>query len=121
MALAAVSCSQSFRDSDLRYKVSGSDVIIDASDLLDDIPRQHLVKDARSLGVDWLYNDFAIQFRTHAGFTISNYFKDIPTRKAESTTSMSGLSAPATGAAPSASGSTTPMWTAASGTQRERY
>lgn len=76
-ALAAVSCGQSLCDSDLRYKVSGADVIIDASDLLDDIPRQHLVKDARSLGVDWLYNDFAIQFRTHAGFTISNYFKDI--------------------------------------------
>ena len=74
MALAAVSCGQSLCDSDLRYKVSGSDVIIDASDLLDDIPRQHLVKDARSLGVEWLYNDFAIQFRTHAGFTISNYF-----------------------------------------------
>lgn len=77
MALAAVSCGQSLCDSDLRYKVSGADVIIDASDLLDDIPRQHLIKDARSLGVDWLYNDFAIQFRTHAGFTISNYFKDI--------------------------------------------
>ena len=77
MALAAVSCGRSLCDSDLIYKVSGADVIIDASDLLDDIPRQHLVKDARSLGVDWLYNDFAIQFRTHAGFTISNYFKDI--------------------------------------------
>ncbi|MBP3331017.1 MAG: hypothetical protein J6K90_00420 [Tidjanibacter sp.] len=72
-----VSCGKESADADLRYKVVGSDIIVDASDFLDDIPRLHLVQDAASLGVDWLYNDFAIQFRTHADFTISNYFKDV--------------------------------------------
>lgn len=62
---------------DLRYKVVGSDIIVDASDLVDDIARQHLAQDASSLGTDWLFNDFALQFRTHANFTISNYFKDV--------------------------------------------
>lgn len=61
----------------LGYQLAGTDIIVDASDFLDQIPRLHLVQDARSLGVDWLYNDFAIQFRTHANFTISNYFKDV--------------------------------------------
>ncbi len=70
-------CGDKTETQDLRYKVVGSDIIIDASDLLDEIPRLHLVQDAKSLGVDWLYNDFAIQFRTHASFTVSNYFKDV--------------------------------------------
>lgn len=75
-ASALISCSGPTQ-SDPRYKVSGSDIIVDASDFLDEIPRLHLVQDAAALGVDWLYNDFAIQFRTHAGFTVSNYFKDV--------------------------------------------
>lgn len=78
LALCTLSCSTKKQDNlDLRYKIAGSDIIVDASDLLDEIPRQHLVQTASSLGVDWLYNDFAIQFRTHADFTISNYFKDV--------------------------------------------
>ena len=74
---AAVSCTgnKSSDDFSLRYKVSGSDVIIDASDLLDEIPRHDLVMSAPSLGVDWLYNDFAIQFRTHSESMQSNYLK----------------------------------------------
>ena len=57
MLLGAVSCARHVDGGDdisLRYKVSGSDVIIDASDLLDEIPRHDLVMSASSLGVDWL-------------------------------------------------------------------
>ena len=45
MLLGAVSCAR---------RVDGGDVIIDASDLLDEIPRHDLVMSASSLGVDWL-------------------------------------------------------------------
>ena len=74
---AVVSCTgkPGGDDLSLRYKVSGSDIIIDASDLLDEIPRHDLVMSASSLGVDWLYNDFAIQFRTHSESMQSNYLK----------------------------------------------
>ena len=76
-AFVFFSCSKPSPVEDLRYKIVGSDIIVDASDFLDEIPRLHLVQDASSLKTDWLYNDFAIQFRTHANFTISNYFKDV--------------------------------------------
>ncbi|MDR1672078.1 MAG: FG-GAP-like repeat-containing protein [Bacteroidales bacterium] len=59
-------------------KVVGQDIIMDASDFLDEIPRLHQVHTASSLGTDWLYNNFAIRFHTHAGFTISNYMKTVP-------------------------------------------
>ena len=66
-------------------KIVGEDVIIDASEFIDDLPRWHQIYTARSLGVDWvwsldvdwLYNNFAIQFNTKAGFSNSNYMKDI--------------------------------------------
>jgi hypothetical protein len=58
-------------------KIAGTDVIIDASDFIDDIPRLHQIHTARSLGVEWLYNNFAIQMITKAGFSNSNYMKDV--------------------------------------------
>ena len=76
--VAVVSCSGvSNFDFGPRYKVSGSDIIIDASDLLDDIPRHDLTMTASSAGVNWLYNDFGIQFRTHSESMQSNYLKDV--------------------------------------------
>ena len=66
-------------------KIVDEDVIIDASDFIDDLPRWHQIYTAQSLGVDWvwsldvdwLYNNFAIRFITQAGFSNSNYMKDI--------------------------------------------
>ena len=78
MLLGAVSCASHVDGGDdisLRYKVCGSDVIIDASDLLDEIPRHDLMMSASTLGVDWLYNDFAILFRTQSESMQSNYLK----------------------------------------------
>ena len=77
LMLGAISCSGNGDGNDisLRYKVSGSDIIIDASDLLDEIPRHDLIMSASSLGEDWLYNDFAIEFRTHSESMQSNYLK----------------------------------------------
>ena len=74
--LAAASCKPSpDLGENIRYKISGSDIIIDASDLLDEIPRHDLMMSASSLKTDWLYNDFAIQFRTHSESMQSNYLK----------------------------------------------
>lgn len=56
-------------------KIVGSDVILDASDFVGEIPRLHLIQTASDLKANWLYNDFAIKFRTHVPFTISNYAK----------------------------------------------
>jgi hypothetical protein len=66
-------------------KVVGEDLIIDASDFIDDIPRFHQIHSAQSMGidwvwsldVDWLYNNFAIKFVTKVGFSNSNYMKDV--------------------------------------------
>jgi hypothetical protein len=78
MALSCTSMKNHVEiDNDLRYKISGSDIIIDASDLLDEIPRQDLVMTAASLGTEWLYNDFAIKFRTHSESMQSNYLKEV--------------------------------------------
>ena len=57
-------------------KIAGEDLIIDASDFIDDIPRWHQIHTAQSLRVDWLYNNFAIQFINKVGFGISSYMKD---------------------------------------------
>ena len=61
----------------LSYKITDNDIIIDASDFLDEIPRLHQVHTASSLGVEWLYNNFAIRFHTHVGMTVSNYMKTV--------------------------------------------
>jgi hypothetical protein len=61
----------------MSYKITDNDIIIDASDFLDEIPRLHQVHTASSLGTEWLYNNFAIRFHTHVGMTISNYMKNI--------------------------------------------
>ena len=58
-------------------KIPDNDVIIDASDFLDEIPRLHQVHTAASLGTAWLYNDFAIRFHSHAGMSVSNCMKSI--------------------------------------------
>ncbi|MBP3355749.1 MAG: hypothetical protein J6K95_01075 [Rikenellaceae bacterium] len=73
----AVACAAMAPQTGYAQKRVGGDLIIDASDFLDEIPRLHLVQDAASLKTDWLYNNFAIKFRTHASFTVSNYMKTL--------------------------------------------
>ena len=58
-------------------KIVGEDFIIDASDFIDDIPNWHQIHSAKSLEVDWLYNNFAIKFVNKVGFGISSYMKDV--------------------------------------------
>jgi hypothetical protein len=58
-------------------KIVGEDIVIDASDFIDDIPRWHQIHSAQSLGVDWLYNNFAVKFVNKVGFGISSYIKDV--------------------------------------------
>ena len=58
-------------------KNTDEDLILDASEFIDDIPRWHQIHTAQSLNVDWLYNNFAIQFINKVGFGISSYVKEV--------------------------------------------
>lgn len=51
---------------------SSTDIILDASDLLDDIPRGHMFIDSRQAGGDWLFNNTALQMTTR-----TNYVKKV--------------------------------------------
>lgn len=55
-------------------------IVIDASEFLHQLPKDHTISDARTLGVERVFNNFAISVKTPAGFTIPNYLKqvDIP-------------------------------------------
>ena len=58
-------------------KPAGELIIIDASDLLHQLPKDHTISDARTLGVDRVFNNLAITVKTPANFTIPNYLKNV--------------------------------------------
>lgn len=51
---------------------STTDIILDDTDFLDDIPRGHMFVNARQVGVDWLFNNTGLQMTSR-----TNYVKKI--------------------------------------------
>jgi hypothetical protein len=54
----------------LRGRVAGDVVVIDASDFLDQIQKNHVITDAATLRIPWIFNNTALEMRTRSNYVI---------------------------------------------------
>jgi hypothetical protein len=54
----------------IRGRVAGGAVVVDASDFLDQIQKNHVLTDAATLRVPWIFNNTALEMRTRSNYVI---------------------------------------------------
>lgn len=69
-ALPALAEAQLASRHPVRGRVAGDMVVIDASDFLHEIQKDHVITDAATLRVPWIFNNTALEMRTRSNYVV---------------------------------------------------